>query len=113
MTTKTCKYCGINKPLNKFNSNGWCNDCMKAYLKNYKSKRLDFSQTILSDEDMHQEMKSAKKIDPKGLNALADLTLQFEKAAKQIKSFNSAANKRSANPNSKKAILYNQHNFTN
>jgi hypothetical protein len=84
---------------------------MKAYLKNYKSKRLDFSQTILSDEDMHQEMKTIKKIDQKGLNALGELTLQFENATKKIKSFNAATNKRTASPNSKKAIFYNQVNF--
>jgi hypothetical protein len=112
MKTKRCRYCGNVKPLNKFNSNGWCNDCMKEYLKMYKSKRLDFSETILSEEDMQEEMNSIKVIDPKGLNALIDLSRQVDKAH-SIKSFHNNEKHKSTNSNSKKAILYNQINFNN
>lgn len=113
MKTKRCRYCGNVKPLNKFNSNGWCKDCMKEYLKMYKSKRLDFSETILSEEDMQDELKSIKVIDPKGLNALIELSRQVDKAQRSIKSFNNAGKHKYTNSSSKKAIVYNQINFNN
>ena len=108
MENKICKHCGKNKSLNKFNSNGWCKDCMKKYLRAYKSKRLDFSETILTDKAMAKEMRSIKQIDTKGLNALEDYSKQFEYISKNIKSFNNIEIKKSLNAKRVKAIYNKQ-----
>lgn len=113
MNYKRCSYCGTQKRITDFNSNGWCKECMRQYLKMYKSPRLDFSETMLTEKEMEVEMESIKQIDPRGLNALVDFSKQFEKTARSIKSFSSKTAKRTSNPKSKKAILYNQTNFNN
>ena len=83
---KTCSNCESTKQAHLFASNGWCKVCMSNYLKQYKTPRLDFEATLLTEEDMKNEMRSIRKVNPKGLNALGDLTEQFETALK-IKSY--------------------------
>ena len=101
---KKCPRCNKNKQLKDFSTNGWCRVCAKEYLRIYKSKRLDFKETLLSDDNMKKEMKSVARINPKGLNALSFLTDQYEQALK-IKSYGECK-KKNFNPESKKILKY-------
>lgn len=95
---KTCYNCKETKSIELFpkSTGTYCNACMKEYLKEYRAPRKEFNSSILTDEDMKNEMKSIKKIDPKGLNSRSDLTLAFDRLCNEKFSFNKSINNRSA-----------------
>jgi len=78
--------------------------------RRYKASRLEFSKTILSDEEIKNEMRTIKKISSKGLNALGDLTQEFDSLIK-IKSFPKSSNGASGFRNGAKASFQTKNYF--
>lgn len=79
---------------------------MREYLKEYKAPRLSYSDTLLTDSEMKEEMRSIKKFDTNGLNALIEFTEQFDRVCKEIKSFNRCEKPKEVFGNPKAQLFY-------